>query len=83
MLALVFIAAIIVIGAFLFASVEWFEPNTRVAVIFKCAIIAARGAVIGKSSVPLKSSDEALGRFRRWSGRGGYFGNKKDAKLFL
>jgi hypothetical protein len=52
MLVFLFILAIIIIGAFLFAAVEWFEPNTRIAIILKCAILAAGGAVVAKHLLP-------------------------------
>ena len=42
----IYASAIILIGAFLFTAVDQFEPNRRLAVIFKCAIIAAAGAAI-------------------------------------
>jgi hypothetical protein len=42
----VYASAIILIGPFLFTAVDRFEPNRRLAVIFKCAIIAAAGAAI-------------------------------------
>ena len=41
-----YIRAIIIIGVFLFAAVDWLEPNRRLAIVFKCAIIAAAGAAI-------------------------------------
>lgn len=47
-LARLYIWAIILIGAFLFAAVEWLEPNRRLAVVLKCALIAAGGAAIAK-----------------------------------
>ena len=47
-LARLYICAIILIGAFLFAAVERLKPNRRLAVIFKCALIAAGGAAIAK-----------------------------------
>jgi hypothetical protein len=52
MLAVLFTLAIIIIGVFLFAAVEWFEPNTRIAIILKCAILAAGGAVVAKHLLP-------------------------------
>ena len=42
----IYVSAIILVGAFLFVAVDWLEPNRRLAVIFKCAIIAAAGAAI-------------------------------------
>jgi hypothetical protein len=41
-----YICAIIVIGASLFLVVDELEPNPRLAVIFKCAIVAASGGAI-------------------------------------
>jgi hypothetical protein len=40
--------AIIIIGAFLFAAVDRLEPNRRLAIVFKCAILVAGGAAIAK-----------------------------------
>jgi hypothetical protein len=44
--AFIYVSAIILMGAFLFGAVEWFEPNRRLAIVLKCAILAAGGAVI-------------------------------------
>ena len=63
MLVALFILAIMIIGAFLFAAVEWFEPNTRIAIILKCAILAAGGAVVANrcpSQPPLWWRTEVL-----------------------
>ena len=38
-LALLHISAICLVGALLFTAVEWFEPNRRLAIVFKCAIL--------------------------------------------
>jgi hypothetical protein len=38
----------IVVGVFLFVAVDWLEPNRRLASVFKCAILAAGGAVIAR-----------------------------------
>jgi hypothetical protein len=43
-----YVSAIVIVAAFLFAAVDWLEPNRRFAVILKCAILAAGGAVIAK-----------------------------------
>jgi hypothetical protein len=51
-LAALYVSAITVVGAFLFAAVEWLEPNPRLAIIFKCAILAAGGAAIAKQLLP-------------------------------
>ena len=48
----VYVAAIILLGAFLFAAVDWLEPNRRLAIIFKCAILAAGGAAIAEHLLP-------------------------------
>ena len=45
---LFFTSAIIILGAFLFAAVERLEPNPRIAIILKCAILATGGAVIAE-----------------------------------
>ena len=47
-LARLYICAIIIVGAFLFAAVDWLEPNRRLATVFKCAILVAGGAAIAK-----------------------------------
>ena len=41
-----YICAIIVIGACLFLVVDGLEPNRRLAVVFKCAIVAAGAGAI-------------------------------------
>ena len=51
-LAVMYASAIIFIGAFLFTAVEWLEPNPRLAIVFKCAILAAGGAAIAKQLLP-------------------------------
>jgi hypothetical protein len=40
------VSAIILVGAFLFIAVEWLEPSPRLAIVFKCAILAAGGIAI-------------------------------------
>ena len=50
--ALLHISAICFIGACLFAAVEWFEPNRALAIVLKCAILAAGGVVIAKQILP-------------------------------
>jgi hypothetical protein len=47
-----YIAAIILVAALLFAAVERLEPNYRLAIVFKCAILAAGGAAIAKQLLP-------------------------------
>jgi hypothetical protein len=39
---------IILVGAFLFAAVDWLELNHRLTIIFKCAILAAGGIAIAE-----------------------------------
>ena len=42
--ALIYALAITLIGAFLFTAVEWYEPNPRLATVFKIATASnARG----------------------------------------
>jgi hypothetical protein len=48
----IYALVIILIGAFLFVAVEQLEPNRRLAIIFKCAIIAAAGAAITNQLLP-------------------------------
>jgi hypothetical protein len=48
----IYASAIILIGAFLFGAVEYLEPNRRLAIVLKCAILAAGGAVIAKQLFP-------------------------------
>ena len=47
-----YIAAIIVVAALLFAAVERLEPNHRLAIVFKCAILAAGGRRIWADQIP-------------------------------
>jgi hypothetical protein len=42
----IYASVIILLGAFLFVAVELLEPNPRLAIVFKCAILAAAGAAI-------------------------------------
>jgi hypothetical protein len=51
-LVLIYTFATIFVGAFLFAAVERIEPNPRLAVIFKIAIIAAGIAAIANQVLP-------------------------------
>ena len=39
-------------AAFLFAAVERLEPNRRLAIVFKCAILAAGGVAIANQLLP-------------------------------
>jgi hypothetical protein len=50
--ALLHISAICFIGACLFAAVEWFEPNRALAIVLKCAILAAGAAAITTQLLP-------------------------------
>ena len=47
-----YVSAIILVAAFLFAAVERLEPNHRLAIVLKCAILAAGGAAIAKQLLP-------------------------------
>ena len=47
-----YILAIILAAAFLFVAVERLEPNHRLAIVFKCAILAAGGVAIAKQLLP-------------------------------
>jgi hypothetical protein len=51
-LAVLYISAIGLVGAFLFVAVDWLEPNRLLSLVFKCAILAAGGAVIAKQWLP-------------------------------
>jgi hypothetical protein len=51
-LATLYVSAIIIVGSFLFATVEWLEPNPRLAMVLKCAILLAGGAAIAKQLLP-------------------------------
>ena len=46
------VSVIILVGAFLFAAVEWIEPNRRLSIILKCAILATGGAAIAEHLLP-------------------------------
>jgi hypothetical protein len=45
-------SAIIIVGALTFRAVERFEPNRRLAIILKCALLAAGGAAIANQLLP-------------------------------
>ena len=47
-----YVSTIILVGAFLFRAVERLEPNHRLAIVLKCAILAAGGAAIAKQLWP-------------------------------
>jgi hypothetical protein len=47
-----YIAAIILVAVSLFAAVERLEPIHRLAIVLKCAILAAAGAAIASQLLP-------------------------------
>jgi hypothetical protein len=47
-----YVSTIILVAAFLFGAVERLETNRRLAIVLKCAILAAGGAVIAKQLLP-------------------------------
>jgi hypothetical protein len=49
---LIYTSAITLVGAFLFTAVERLEPNHRLAIVFKCAILAAGGRRIWADQIP-------------------------------
>ena len=51
-LTVLYVSAIILVAAFLFAAVDWLEPNRRLDIILKCAILAAGGTVIANQLLP-------------------------------
>ena len=55
MLTSLHVSLIILVGAFLFAAVDWLELNHRLAIIFKSAILAAGGIAIA-AIVALRAS---------------------------
>jgi hypothetical protein len=48
----IFASAIILLGAFLFVAVDWLEPDRRLVVVFKIAIVAAGAAAIANHLLP-------------------------------
>jgi hypothetical protein len=52
MLASLYISIIILVAAFLFEAVGRLEPNRRLAIVLKCAVLAAGGAAIAKQLLP-------------------------------
>jgi hypothetical protein len=48
----IYALAITLVGAFLFTSVEWYEPSPRLATVFKIAILAAGAAAIAHRLLP-------------------------------
>jgi hypothetical protein len=51
-LSLLYASAISVTGAFLFVAVERLEPNRRLAIVLKGAILAAGGTAIARQLLP-------------------------------
>jgi len=51
-LSLLNVSIICFVGASMFAAVERLEPNRRLAIVFKCAILAAGGAAIANQLLP-------------------------------
>ena len=47
-----YVSTIILVSAFLFKAVEWLEPNRRLAIVFKCALLAAGGTAIANQLLP-------------------------------
>jgi hypothetical protein len=41
-----YVGLIIITSVFLLTAVDWLEPNRRLALFFKCALLAAGGAAI-------------------------------------
>ena len=52
MLASLYVSIIILVAAFLFEAVGRLEPNRRLAIVLKCAVLAAGGAAIAKQLLP-------------------------------
>jgi hypothetical protein len=52
MLASLYVVIVILVAALLFEAVGRLEPNRRLAIILKCAILAAGGMVIAKQILP-------------------------------
>jgi hypothetical protein len=51
-LAFLYISATSFVGAFLFVAVDRLEPSPRLALIFKCAILASGAAAIANHLLP-------------------------------
>jgi hypothetical protein len=60
-LALLHISAICLVSAVLFTAVEWFEPNRRLVIIFKCALPAAGVAAVATQLLPHGLGQKAKG----------------------
>jgi hypothetical protein len=54
-LTLLYVSIICFVGASMFAAVERLELNPHLALIFKCAILAAGRAAIAKQLLPWRS----------------------------
>ena len=52
MLASLYGSIVILVAALLFEAVGRLEPNRRLGIVLKCAILAAGGAVIAKQLLP-------------------------------
>jgi hypothetical protein len=48
LLAGLYVGLVIITSAFLFTAVDWLEPNRRLALFFKFALLATGGAAIAK-----------------------------------
>ena len=68
-IALLYVSAICFVGAFLFVAVENLEPNRRLALVLKCAILAAGGAAIANQVLP-RADCRTQVRERRLGNRG-------------
>ena len=51
-LTTVYVSAIVIVAAFLFAAIDWLEPNRRAALVLKCMILAPGGAAIANHLLP-------------------------------
>jgi hypothetical protein len=52
LLARLYICAILAIATILFLAIDELEPNRRLAVILRCAILATRGSAIANQLMP-------------------------------
>jgi hypothetical protein len=57
-----YVSAIILVGTFLFIGVDWLEPNRRLTVVFKLAIIAVSVAAIANRLLPGGLAAVGMGR---------------------
>jgi hypothetical protein len=51
LLALLYISAVLFVGTFLYVAVDRLEPNARLSLVFKCALLAAGGAAVMKQLI--------------------------------